>query len=96
MATGRKKFTPEFKEQAVKLVIESSRPIAQVAREIGVHEGTLGNWLNRYRREHPVEEVPLSISERAELRELRRANRELQLENSFLKKAAAFFAKEQP
>jgi len=40
----RRKFTPEYREEAVKAVIESSRPIAQVARELGIVEGTLGNW----------------------------------------------------
>jgi hypothetical protein len=43
-ATRYRKFTPEFKDEAVKMVIESSRPIADVARDIHVNEGTLGNW----------------------------------------------------
>ena len=51
MPERRRKFTPEFKDEAVKLVIDTSRPIAEVAREIGVNEGTLGNWVNRYRVE---------------------------------------------
>jgi len=46
MREKRRKFTPEFKAEAVRLVIDTSRPIAEVAREIGVHEGTLGNWVN--------------------------------------------------
>jgi transposase len=89
-----RKFTQEYRDEAVKLVIESSRPIAEVARELGINEGTLGNWVNVYRREHPVSEE-LSIPERARLRELERENRELRLQAEFLKKAAAFFAKEQ-
>jgi len=52
MREKRRKFTPEFKSEAVRLVIDTSRPIAEVAREIGVHEGTLGNWVNKYRAEH--------------------------------------------
>lgn len=52
MAERRKKFTTAFKEEAVRMVIESSRPIADVAREIYVSEGTLGNWVNRYRKDH--------------------------------------------
>ena len=72
MRERRRKFTPEFKDEAVKMVIESSRPIAEVAREIQVNEGTLGNWVNKYRVEHADEEPPLSISERARLRELER------------------------
>jgi transposase len=42
-----RKFSPEFRDEAVRLVIESSRPIAQVARELGINEGTLGNWVNQ-------------------------------------------------
>lgn len=76
------------------MVIETSRPVAQVARELGIVEGTLGNWVNAYRREHAGEEPPLAISERAELAELRRRARELEQENLFLKKAAAYFAKD--
>lgn len=94
MAERRKKFTPEFKDEAVKMVIEASRPIAAVAREIHVHEGTLGNWVNKYRVEHAEEEPPLGISDRARLRELERENRELRRKTEFLGKAAAFFAQE--
>jgi transposase len=90
----RRKFSPEFKDEAVKMVIESSRAIAEVAREIQVNEGTLGNWVNKYRIEHADEEPPLSISDRARLRELERENRELKMKAEFLGKAAAFFAQE--
>jgi transposase len=90
----RRKFTPEFKDEAVKLVIETSRPIAEVAREIRVNEGTLGNWVNKYRVDHADEEPPLAVSERARLRELERENRELRMKAEFLGKAAAFFAQE--
>jgi transposase-like protein len=76
------------------MVIESSRAIAEVAREIQVNEGTLGNWVNKYRVEHADEEPPLSVSDRARLRELERENRELRLKAEFLGKAAAFFAQE--
>ena len=76
------------------MVIETSRPIAQVAKELGINPGTLGNWVNSYRREHAGEEPPLAIPERAELVELRRRTRELEQENLFLKKAAAYFAKD--
>lgn len=94
MPERRRKFTPEFKDEAVKLVIDTSRPIAEVAREIGVNEGTLGNWVNRYRVDHADEEPPLAITERARLRELERENRELRMKSEFLGKAAAFFAQE--
>jgi transposase len=94
MLERRKKYSAEFREEAVKAVIETSRPIAQVARELGIVEGTLGNWVNAYRREHAGEEPPLTISERARLRELEKEVRELRLKNEFLGKAAAFFAQE--
>ena len=88
----KKEYSAEYRDEAVKMVIESSRPTAQVARELGVNEGTLGNWVNRYRREHAGEEPPLGISERARLRQVERELREAKMENEFLKKAAAYFA----
>lgn len=89
-----RKFTPEYREEAVKLVLETGRPIAAVARDLGINEGTLGHWVLKYRDEHPASE-DLDISERARLKELENENRELRMERDFLKKAAAFFAKEQ-
>ncbi|OHV52419.1 transposase [Pseudofrankia sp. BMG5.36] len=94
MASHRKKYSPEFREEAVKMVIEGPRATAAVAREIGVLEGTLGNWVNAYRREHAGEEPPLSVHERARLRELEHEVRELRMKAEFLGKAAAFFAQE--
>ena len=88
----KKEYSAEYRDEAVKMVIESSRPTAQVARELGINEGTLGNWVNRYRREHAGEEPPLDISERARLRQVERELREAKMENEFLKKAAAYFA----
>jgi transposase len=89
-----RKFTPEYRDEAVKMVIETDRPIAAVARDLGINEGTLGNWVTKYRNEHPASEE-LNISDRARLKELENENRELRMERDFLKKAAAFFAKEQ-
>ena len=94
MPRNRRKFSPEFKDEAVKAVIMNSRPIAQVAREIAVNEGTLGNWVAAYRRDHADEEPALDINERARLREAERLVRELKMENEFLKKAAAYFARD--
>lgn len=90
----RRKFSPEFRDEAVKMVIETSRPVAHVARELGLNEGTLGNWVARYRQEHSGEQPGLSVDERARLREMERENQELRMENEFLKKAAAYFAQE--
>jgi transposase len=76
------------------MVIETSRPIARVAKELGINEGTLGSWVSRYRHEHAGEEPPLAVGERVRLRELERETRELRMENEFLKKAAAYFARD--
>lgn len=89
-----RKFTPEYREEAVKQVVETQTPIAEVARNLGINPGTLGNWVAKYREEHPVSQE-LSLPERARLRELERETRELRLENAFLKKAAAYFAREE-
>ena len=59
-----RKFTQEYRDEAVLMVIQSQRPIAQVARELGINEGTLGTWLSKYRSEHPVTEE-LSLPDRA-------------------------------
>ncbi len=85
-AEKRRKYSPEFKTEAVRLVIETSRPIAEVAREIGVHEGTLGAWVSKYRTEHAGDEPPLTLSERARLRELEREVRELRMKTESLGK----------
>lgn len=92
--TKRLKFSDEFKAEAVKMVIDGPRPIAQVARELSMNAGTLGNWVDRYRDAHPVSEEPLNVPERIRLRELEVEVRELRMKNEFLGKAAAFFARE--
>ena len=94
MARQRRTYSQEYRDEAVKMVIETSRPIAVVARELGLLEGTLGNWVNAYRKSHPAEEQPLALPDRARLKELERENRDLRLQNEFLKKAAAFFAQD--
>ena len=74
-------------------MIRSSRTIAQVARENGVVQQTLRNWVNAYKKQHPATEPELSVSERARLKQLEAEVRELRAENEFLGKATAFFAK---
>jgi transposase len=92
----RRNYSPEYRNEAVKRVIESSRPMAQVARELGILEGTLGNWVAAYRRAHAGEEPQLSLDERVRLREVERELREVKMENEFLKKCASYFAQRQP
>lgn len=76
------------------MVVEASQPIAHVARELGVNESSLGNWVKEYREQHADDEPALQLSERARLRELERENRELKMRVEFLSKAAAYFAAE--
>jgi transposase-like protein len=96
MSRGYRKYSPEFREEVAKLVIDTSRPIADIAREHGLNETTLGNWVRAYREKHgeEPEEPPLTLTERARLRELERKNRELEMKCAFLSKAAAYFAAE--
>lgn len=95
MSRQRSKFTPEFKDELVKLYLEqqASKTVSQVARENGVGTETFRSWVKAYETAHPREEEPLAVSERARLRELERLYRDVALENEFLKKAAAYFAK---
>ena len=94
MSGKYRKFTPEFREEAARMVVETSRPIADVARELGINETSLGNWVRAYRENRAGDEPPLQVSERARLRELERENRELRMKADFLSKAAAYFAAE--
>src|SRR5881398_3700606 len=79
MSHKRRSFTPEYKEQVARMVVEESQAIPSTAREIGVNEQTLRNWVHGYRRDHAGEEPPLTASERARLRELEKEVRELGL-----------------
>lgn len=94
MPTSRRIFTPEYKEEKAREVVEKSLSIAAEAKAIGVNEQTLRNWVKEYRRNHASDEPPLTVSERERLRQLEKEVRELRLEKEFLGKAAAFFARE--
>ena len=93
MPEQRRKFSPQFKAEAVQLVIETGKPIAEVARDLGVNDGTLGNWVKAWRDANAESELELSPVERVRMTELEEENRRLRMENEFLKKAAAFFAR---
>ncbi|WP_084010707.1 transposase [Pseudofrankia sp. DC12] len=102
MGSTRRAFTEEYKDQAVAFVLDGDRPIAEVARNIGVHEMTLGKWVKKAREaaaERPADAV-LNESERTELDRLRREAAdatatiaELRMQVDFAKKVATWFAK---
>jgi transposase len=81
-----KTYTSEFKEQAARRVIDNSLPIAQVARELGINDTTLGFWVKAYRKKLAGRPVPADIPDQERIRELERRNRELEMELAFLKK----------
>jgi transposase len=89
-----RKFDEDFKQGAVRLVLETGKPIAQVARELGVNDGTLGNWCAKARRERDGENPPLSEGERAELERLRKENTELRMQRDVLKRSVALWVDE--
>ena len=100
MSTKRKsrggrasRFPSEFRRDAVGLVLDEHRPIADVARSVGVNEGTLGNWV-RLERVERGERQGLTVDERSELAELRAENARLRMERDLLKRSMAFWVKE--
>ena len=94
--SDRRKFTPQFKADAVALVLSSGRPVTQVSSEIGVNEGTLGNWVRAWKVEHPEagRDDPGPV-EWAKYKALQLEFAELKRENEFLGKVSAFFAAKQ-
>lgn len=91
---SRKRFDKEFREGAARLVLETDRPVAVVAREIGVNEGTLGNWVAKAREAAGGPDAPLSEPERAELVRLRKENAELRMQRDVLKRSTALWVAE--
>jgi len=91
-----KHYTPEFKEQAVRKVVDSSPPrtITEVARELNINDTTLGFWVKAYRKKLASQPLPAGMPDADRMRELERRNRELEMEVAFLRKAATYFARE--
>ena len=89
-----KSYSLQFREQAVRRVIDSCRPVVDVAKELNVNEGTLSNWVRLFRVENPVDEKPLTLSERAQFKELQAEVRDLRMKTEILKKATAFVCHE--
>jgi transposase len=94
MTRNYRKYDEDFKRGAVQLVTQTGKPIAQVARELGINEGTLGNWCARARRGGEDGQAPLSESERAELARLRKEIIELRMQRDVLKRSVALWVDE--
>jgi transposase len=94
VSTNRRTYDREFREGAVRIVLESGRSVAAVARDLGVNEGTLGNWVARAREAMGGPDAPLSESERAELQRLRSENAELRMQRDVLKRSTALWVAE--
>jgi len=90
MARRRPTYAAEFRAEAVKRVRNSTESLRSIARDLGITAPTLQRWVEASR---PPSEVPVTESERSELKRLRKENRELRMEREILKKATAFFAK---
>ncbi len=88
-------YPREFREGAVALARQGERPIAEIAKELGIAESCLRNWLKQDQVDRRERDDGLSSKEREELRELRRRVLRLEQEKEILRKAAAFFAREE-
>ena len=86
----RRRFSEEFKAEAIRLVQSSDEPLAKIAKDLGVSSRSLRDWVEAVR---PPTEERLTEDERSELQRLRRENRQLRTERDILKKATAFFAR---
>lgn len=94
MAETRRRFDPEFRAGAVRIVQETKKPVAVVARDLGINEGTLANWVNKDIERRLPSNGGVAESERAELLRLRRENAELAMERDVLKRSVVLWVKE--
>jgi transposase len=94
VARSKRSFSREFREKAVAYVLEQHKSIAGAARELGIGESTLANWISAAREAGADSSEEMTSKEKDEIRRLRAENRELQMRVELLKKATAFFASE--
>ena len=90
---SRRKFDPEFREGAVRIVRETGKPIAQIVRDLDINAGTLGNWVAKDRAEREGTQR-LSTGDAAELTRLRSENAQLRMERDVLKRSVVLWVKE--
>ena len=96
MGKKRRQFSKEFKNEAVRLIVDEGRRVSELSRELGVGENSLSSWKNKY-EEGKIEPFPgkgRMSPEDAELRRLKRENEVLRMERDILKKAAVIFSKD--
>ena len=90
----RRSFTDDYKTGAVRLVLDEGKTVASAARDLGLTESSLHNWVEQARADRTKGKTGLTTAEREELARLRKEVRELRMERDVLKKAAAFFARD--
>jgi transposase len=91
----RRSFTEDYKAGAVRLVLDEGKTVAAAARDLGLTESSLRNWVEQARADRTKGKSGLTTAEREELTRLRKENRELRIERDLLKKASALFARHQ-
>ena len=93
MPETRRKYDPEFREGAVRIVTETGKPIAEVARDLGIHAGTLGNWVKKDRLARGDKPDATEVDPNY-VRQLERENAQLRMERDVLKRSVVLWVKE--